>query len=41
MLESELLPTLYNSNNLGSETEISRVDIVPQGVETPTKLSDF
>ena len=39
MLESEILPYLYNSNNPGTITDIPRVDTAPQGVETPTQLA--
>ena len=38
--DQKILPYLYNSNNPGTKTEISRVDTAPQGVETPTPLGD-
>ena len=41
MLESEILPYLYNSNNPGTITDIPRVDTAPQGVETPTQLAGY
>ena len=34
------IPYIYNSNNPGAETDIPQVDTFPQGVKTPTLLSD-
>ena len=34
---SEILPYLYNSRNPGTQTQIPRIDIASQGVETPTQ----
>ena len=40
MSVSEILPYLYNSNEAGTNTVISRVDTAPYGVETPTPPTD-
>ena len=36
---SETHQYFYNPNNLGTKTQITRVDTAPQGVETQTQLA--
>ena len=40
ILGSEMLPYLYHSSSRRTKTDISRVDIAPHGVETPTPLAE-